>query len=1251
MFMHKNTAKLQIALFLAVLLSGSHAYAQSPSLSLASGSAVQGSALSLNLSLNGTTSLPASLEWTISYPSSAITTLSTAAGSGLTAAGKTLNCNAGVGTVTCLVSGMNANTVSGVVAVVTATLSATSTASPDSLTVSAMGALPDGTNVTIPGGIATISVLPRVSGLQCSPNSVMSGGTSSCTITLAMPAPSGGAVVGLSDNNTSALSVPASATVAAGATTGTFTATAGTVTGNQTVTVTASLNNTSTTGTVTVTPTVITVTRLQCSPSTVVSGGSTSCTVTVSPAAPTGGSAVAISDNNASLPVPGSVTVAAGATTASFTATAGTVTGSQAVTVTATLNGTATASVTVNPAPSAVTGLVCSPSTVVSGGSTSCTVTVSPAAPTGGSAVAISDNNGALPVPTSVTVAAGATTASFTATAGTVTGSQAVTVTATLNGSKTASVTVNPAPTTVTGLACSPTTVSSGGTSACTVTVSPAAPTGGSAVNLSVNDTWCSVPASVTVGAGATTAGFTMTAGTVTTSQGVTVTATLNGTATASLTVNPAPITVTNLVCSPTTVNSGGTTSCTVTVSPAAPTGGSAVAISDNSTYLTSPTSVTVAYDATTASFTATAGTVTSNQSVTLTATLNGTAMASVTIQPSTSSTNLAAAYGFSEGSGSTTADNSGNGNTGTFYGATWTTSGKDGTALSLNGNSAYVDLGNGPTLQGTGSMTWSAWVYATGNPSDDGNIVAKSGWGSKNAGWQFKSTPDCGSQTFGILISSDGTNYTERCGKTVRALKTWYYVAAVYNASARTLDVYVNGVLDDGSLYGTIPSAQFNPALDALIGKRNGGLYFKGYIDDVRIYNQALTQAQIQSDMNTPVTASMKPSLMTGTSNPDGASLSELSCMPKVIAAGGQATCELRGAGTRSGSIQVSSSSQRVKTPAAVLSGANPGSLKFQVSADAAARQEQVKVTAAAGNAAVQDTIQVAGTTQPVVTVPDNQAARRGVPVRFLVGAADPTNQPVQLAAADLPAGATFDAASGHFRWTPTAAQTGKHQVTFTATNAAGESSSAQVAIDVSSGDPVLEAAERMCSPGGVASLSGRWLGEPGTISDPTGSSMELGGTKVRVNGQYVPVLLASPTQVRFLCPALDPETQLAVAVETDSGATAPLSMVMQSASPWILSLEASGENQAVIRGSGFGLPAGISTRTVSVKLGDVDAEVKSVSAVPGYAGVYAVEVGVPGAAALGGSAPVELQVVGLDGKLFHSNSVRMAVEPANEQ
>ena len=92
-----------------------------------------------------------------------------------------------------------------------------------------------------------------------------------------------------------------------------------------------------------------------------------------------------------------------------------------------------------------------------------------------------------------------------------------------------------------------------------------------------------------------------------------------------------------------------------------------------------------------------------------------------------------------------------------------------------------------------------------------------------------------------------------QRYSRTVRALNTWYHVAGVYNATTRTLDIYVNGVLDNGVLVGTVPAAQVVSNINVNIGRRTGGFYFRGVIDDVRIYNRALTPAEIGAVMSNP--------------------------------------------------------------------------------------------------------------------------------------------------------------------------------------------------------------------------------------------------------------------------------------------------------------------------------------------------------------------------------------------------------------
>jgi hypothetical protein len=211
----------------------------------------------------------------------------------------------------------------------------------------------------------------------------------------------------------------------------------------------------------------------------------------------------------------------------------------------------------------------------------------------------------------------------------------------------------------------------------------------------------------------------------------------------------------------------------------------------------------------------------------------------------------LLAAYAFNEGTGTTTADATGKGHTGRLVGgATWTNTGRYGKAISFNGSTGYVDIGNAADLQITGSMTWSAWIYATANPADDGQIISK----STGPGWQLKTSPDTGPHTFGVAVSPTSNSITQRYSTTVRQLNTWYYVTGVYDATAHTLNIYVNGVLDNGVLLGTVPASQYNAPANVSIGRRNAGFYFQGTIDEVRLYSRALTQAEIQADMNTAV-------------------------------------------------------------------------------------------------------------------------------------------------------------------------------------------------------------------------------------------------------------------------------------------------------------------------------------------------------------------------------------------------------------
>jgi hypothetical protein len=200
------------------------------------------------------------------------------------------------------------------------------------------------------------------------------------------------------------------------------------------------------------TPPTASLSSLTLNPRTVVGGPQSSTgTVTLSAAAPSGGAQVSLSSSDtATAQAPSSVTVPAGATSATFTVTTSAVAASTSVTISASFTGvTQTASLTVMPPPRpTLASLTLNPSSVIGGplvGSSTGTVTLSGPAPSGGAQVTLSSsNNGVASVPSSVTVPAGSTKASFIVNTSIVLFSANATITASYNGTtKQANLAVN----------------------------------------------------------------------------------------------------------------------------------------------------------------------------------------------------------------------------------------------------------------------------------------------------------------------------------------------------------------------------------------------------------------------------------------------------------------------------------------------------------------------------------------------------------------------------------------------------------------------------------------------------------------------------------------------------------------------------------------------------------------------------------------------------------------------------------------
>ncbi len=433
---------------------------------------------------------------------------------------------------------------------------------------------------------ATITVNPATTAVSlvsvsASPNPVTVGTNATGTVTLSGAAPTGGIAVTLSSNKpTDAVPAVTSVTVPAGSTTATFKIyTAKSLTAPVTATLSAVYNGVTQTYNLTVNPATVAVSlvSVSASPNPVTSGSNATGTVTLSGAAPTGGIVVTLSSNKSSDAVPSTttVTVPAGSTTANFTIyTAKNLTSPVTAIISAVYNGvTQTYSLTVNPLTTTVSlsSVSISPSTVTAGTNSTGTVTLSAAAPAGGIVVALSSNlpSDAVPAVTSVTVAAGSTSATFKIyTAKSLTRTITATISAVYNGvTKTATITVNPAATgpTLSSLSCNPSSIAPGGTTLFTITLTAAAPTGGASIPVTFGG---SAYFTATIPAGSTSIAYFVTVSSSQALGGVVLAGTYNSsTAQTTLNVISEAWTLTSLTFDPDTINYGDAAVATITFS------------------------------------------------------------------------------------------------------------------------------------------------------------------------------------------------------------------------------------------------------------------------------------------------------------------------------------------------------------------------------------------------------------------------------------------------------------------------------------------------------------------------------------------------------------------------------------------------------------------------------------------------------------------------------------------------------------
>jgi prepilin-type N-terminal cleavage/methylation domain-containing protein len=217
----------------------------------------------------------------------------------------------------------------------------------------------------------------------------------------------------------------------------------------------------------------------------------------------------------------------------------------------------------------------------------------------------------------------------------------------------------------------------------------------------------------------------------------------------------------------------------------------------------------------------------------------------SLSINPLFNPTGLVGYWPMTEGSGSSSIDQSGSGNTGGWSGtatginSTYYSAGKVGNyAGNFDGSTDIVGVGTNNFPLGNAPVSVFAWV----NPSSvtGAHTVFYYGKvGTANDAFQFALNGNS------LLFQTWGSSPQWPVGLTPN---TWYFIGFTYSGGT-SVTMYINGIPN------TVAISQLNlvNSSGAAIGWTTSGYssYFSGSIDDVRIYNRALSAAEVQALYN----------------------------------------------------------------------------------------------------------------------------------------------------------------------------------------------------------------------------------------------------------------------------------------------------------------------------------------------------------------------------------------------------------------
>lgn len=205
-------------------------------------------------------------------------------------------------------------------------------------------------------------------------------------------------------------------------------------------------------------------------------------------------------------------------------------------------------------------------------------------------------------------------------------------------------------------------------------------------------------------------------------------------------------------------------------------------------------------------------------------------------------------AWLFDEGKGNTAVDSSGNKNDGTLMNSPSWVDGKFGKALSFDGVDDYIALPS-ITMNNWEGLTIMAWVWLNVLPNELPTSYDEI-FGTKQD--LVDMYEDKGNNEFRVKVTT--TAGAERPGIATAQLKKnqWLHIAGVFDGPAGQMKIYMNGqLMDTHNLSGFVNGTQ-NSAIGAQ-GDPNGPFsdFHNGLIDEVALFNVALTEKDIQNVIN----------------------------------------------------------------------------------------------------------------------------------------------------------------------------------------------------------------------------------------------------------------------------------------------------------------------------------------------------------------------------------------------------------------